>query len=105
MEQSYEDIMNLKQQIAAKAWSDDEFRAKLTENAKAALEGEGWKLPESMVISVVEDTITTMYIVLPPKAQTSDELTDAELESVAGGGWRKPCVGCYTPCDCVAHLV
>ena len=77
----------LEDQIIARAWQDDSFKEELVSNPEAALSREGISLPESIEVKVLEENTNILYIVLPPKP--SEELSDAELESVAGGGWGK----------------
>ena len=50
----------------------------------------GTRLPEEVRVVAVEETAQTIYLVLPstPMAGAEGgELSDRELESVAGGGW------------------
>jgi hypothetical protein len=51
------------------------------------LRREGVDIPDEMQVKVVESTPDTLHIALPPKAEcsTEGELSDAELEGVAGG--------------------
>jgi hypothetical protein len=75
-------------QIIAKAAKDEAFKKALLANPKAALESEfGVKLPEDVSYKVLEETANQQYLVLPavPPAAPEDELSDAELEEVAGG--------------------
>ena len=75
----------LEEQIIARAWQDNSFKEELINNPEAALEHEGISLPESIEVKVFEENANTLYIILPSKP--NEELSDAELESVAGGGW------------------
>lgn len=43
------------------------------------------KLPSAMNVAVVQDTADVMYVVLPHVPAEGDELSDSDLESVAGG--------------------
>ncbi len=45
------------------------------------------KIPEMLIIKVQEEDLDTFYLVLPsiPVQETEMELSEAELESVAGG--------------------
>ncbi len=72
----------LKTQILSKAAQDSDFRARLIANPRAAISDEtGTTIPERFDVMVHEDSATTAHLVLPP----SPELTEAELEMVAGG--------------------
>ena len=73
----------MRDQILSKAADDNDFRARLVADPRAAISAEiGADIPDAFSVSVHEDSATTAHIVLPP----SPALTDAELELVAGGG-------------------
>ncbi len=73
----------MKYRILSRAEEDGEFRALLIADPKAAIASEvGTAIPDGFDIVVHEDSATTAHLVLPP----SPELTEAELEAVAGGG-------------------
>src|SRR5439155_26137757 len=69
--------------IIAKAWSDETFKKRLLAEPAAALKAEGIALPEGVSVRAVENTATMFHFVLPPKP--TGELSDQELETVAGG--------------------
>jgi Nitrile hydratase, alpha chain len=70
--------------LIAKAQTDPAFRQALVNNAKATIEKEfGVALAAESQLNVVEETTNTNYLVLPAVADS--ELSDADLESVAGG--------------------
>ncbi|MDJ0713528.1 MAG: NHLP leader peptide family RiPP precursor [Prochloraceae cyanobacterium] len=75
--------------LIAKAWSDEAFKEKLLKNPKAVLEEEmGGQLPEEIKnVRIIEETEDTIYISLPkkPEQSSSEELSEEELEAVAGG--------------------
>ena len=72
------------QELLLKAAQDDAFRETLLANPKAALsQFLGTELPAELKVSVVENTPTTLTLVIPPKL--NDELDDTDLEAVAGG--------------------
>jgi hypothetical protein len=77
----------LEQQLIEKAMKDETFRKLLVENPVAAIEAEtGMKIPETITIKVLEEDHQSFYIILPAqKRESEDELTDAELEQIAGG--------------------
>jgi hypothetical protein len=85
--QADENRQRLETRVVGKALKDDTYRQELLANPRAAVEQElGMQLPSEMHIRVVEmETPNTLYIVLPPQQQASGELSDADLESVAGG--------------------
>jgi len=80
--------------LIARAWTDEGFAAELRRNPKAAIEREVGKMPDGITVQVVEESPTSICIVLPAKPKKSSELSEAELEAVAGGStWGPPC--CY----------
>ena len=52
---------------------------------KAVIERELGRAPRGVEIKVVEETPTTMYLVLPPKPPAVDELSDEGLDHAADG--------------------
>jgi hypothetical protein len=70
-------------QIVAKAWADEEFKARLLADPAAVLQSEGISIPAGVELRAVENTPEVMYISLPPKP--SEELSDEQLNQVAGG--------------------
>ena len=72
--------------LAARA-GDPEFRARLIAAPRETLSSVyNVAIPQSADVRVVEDTIDTQYIVLPPAEFSGNaELTEDQLEAVAGG--------------------
>lgn len=79
----------IEEKIIARAWQDESFKQELLSNAKSAFEKEGIPLPENIEVRIVEESSNTIYFVLPAQPSEIGELSDAELESVAGGVWGK----------------
>ena len=69
-------------QIIAKCWADESFKQQLMADPVGTLKAEGIELPEGMSVTVVEDTETSITVVIPP---APCDLTDEDLGSVAGG--------------------
>jgi hypothetical protein len=85
---------DIEEKLIAKAWQDSSFKQELLANPKLALEKEGISLPESIEVHVVEETANTFCIVIPIQPSKVEELSEAELEAVAGGAWfNGVCVG------------
>ena len=70
--------------VVEKAQADPSFREKLKQNPREVLASEGSEaIPEFIRIAIVDQNDADIVITLP-KVQT-DELSDADLEQVAGG--------------------
>lgn len=81
----------MERMLAQRCLEDEAFRRQLLEDPKAVVERElGTPLPSGITVRAVEETADTVYLVLPPASQagTQGELSDGELEAVAGGGWE-----------------
>jgi hypothetical protein len=77
----------LQARLLDKAWKDEAFRRALIADPKGMLEKElGVPLAADFSLTVLEETPTTRYLVLPPAPTgAAGELSDAELAAVAGG--------------------
>ena len=83
----------IESKIILKAWKDESYRQSLIANPRAVLSEEiGQPIPDGGSFVVVEEKPNSFYLVLPQKPRLgeeaiheSEELTEAELESVAGG--------------------
>ena len=80
-------------QIVAKAWADEAFKQRLLENPTAVLKEQGIELPAGTEAKVVELQPHQVSFVLPPRPGEA-ELSDEELDQVAGGG-------CCCDCLCI----
>lgn len=91
--------------LKQKALQDDSFRQQLLQDPKAALEQElGTSLPAGVNVKAVEETSDTIYVVIPSssgKAAGAGELSDADLDAVAGGGSSWSTCGQELTCWCV----
>ena len=75
----------IEMEIAGKAWQDEEFMEALRTDPKAVIAKEyGVELPDNVELKVVEESPTELYIRIPTNPADL-ELSDDELESVAGG--------------------
>ncbi len=79
------------QAVVQKAWEDSEFKAALVSDPQAAIEnliGKSIKVPDGKQLIVTDQTDhSTFFINIPAKPSLEDmELTDEQLEIVAGGG-------------------
>ncbi len=72
--------------ITQRITDDPAYRQQLLDDPRAAVgEALGVTIPDGVRITVVEDSLTQGHLVLP--AAEGAELTDADLEVVAGGTW------------------
>ena len=76
------------QKLVERSMKDEAFRRKLIADPRAAIAEEiGVTIPANVKIQVHEEAADTLHLVVPPPVKASGELSDAELESVAGGVW------------------
>jgi hypothetical protein len=91
-------------QLIEKAWKDEAFRQALVTDPQGVVERElGGQLPAGLQVKVLAETSDTFYLVLPanPDRAPAGQLTDQQLEAVAGG-WTgfTACAGtCQPQCD------
>jgi hypothetical protein len=77
---------SIQEKILERAIKDERFRQEVLTNPRAVLAREyNVHVPEMVSIRVVEDAVDTLTIVLPPRQEAMQELSDAELEAVSGG--------------------
>jgi hypothetical protein len=95
----------INQQVLARAIKDTTFRQALVSNPKAVLAREfNTHYPENVTIRVLEDTSTTFTLVLPSQETMMQELSDADLEAVAGAQGQVT-ASCTQPyCDAIKTI-
>jgi hypothetical protein len=91
-------------QLIEKAWKDEAFRQALRSDPRGAVEQAlGAKLPVGLQVKLVEESADTFYLVLPAKLDRAPagQLTDQQLDAVAGGWTDDSCLTCagYS-CSC-----
>ena len=81
-----EQVQEAVTQIYKKATTDAAYRKRLLQDPYGAIkEVAGKEVPQSFKINVIDGTGYHANIVLPALRKQVDELTDTELEAVAGG--------------------
>jgi hypothetical protein len=89
MENLNQKRQQLEQALIEKAMNDGAFRKELIANPKEIIEKEtGMKLSEAFNVKVLEENPQSFFLILPAMVQpgSEDELSEAELEMVSGGG-------------------
>ena len=82
-------LEQMERRLLQRSLQDDAFRRRLLADPRAGVEEElGTRLPEGVRVVAVEETAETIFLVLPSISPLGegDELSDRELEAVAGGG-------------------
>lgn len=77
---------DLETRLVEKCWKDQEFKKAVMNDPKGILERyTGQKLPEQLRIFIHEEDPNTLHFSIPPAPAKLSELSDEELERVAGG--------------------
>lgn len=72
--------------VFEKSWADAAFKAELMKNPAGAIKtATSQKMPSGLKIVAHENTANALHVVLPHLPAASGELSDNDLEAVAGG--------------------
>ncbi|WP_445634081.1 NHLP leader peptide family RiPP precursor [Nostoc sp. DSM 114161] len=82
-------MLEIEVQLLARAAQDSNFRSRLIADPKTVMAQKGLNFPTNIQVSVLGETPDRYYLVLPAldfsELETNRELSDKELELVAGG--------------------
>jgi len=77
---------DLETALIEKCWKNPDFREQVVSDPKGMLERQtGKALPEDLKIYVHEEDANTVHFSIPPAPSNITELSDEDLERVAGG--------------------
>lgn len=79
-----EDQKKIFGKMVAKAWTDEEYKARLLSDPKSVFKENDVDVPDGVEIKIVEDTGKVKHYTLPP-SPVEGELRDEDLEKVSGG--------------------
>lgn len=85
-QEQLQEIARRQAQLMVRVWSDPQFKRRLISDPTSVLQEQGLPVPGGMEIRVVENTESVFYLVLPPRP--SEEISDEQLEAVAGGSMQ-----------------
>ncbi len=72
--------------IAGFAAKNPEYRKALVEKPREVVGAQlGTSIPPSVQVKVIEEKPNEFYVIIPHTAKEGEELSDADLEQVAGG--------------------
>jgi len=78
--------LDLEAVLIKKCWQDPDFRKQVVADPKGMLEkATGQKIPDKVRIFIHEEDRNTLHLSIPPAPNNMNELSDEELERVAGG--------------------
>jgi hypothetical protein len=77
---------DLETALIEKCWKDPEFKKQVISDPKGMVERHiGQKLPAPIKIFIHEEDANTLHFSIPPAPSNLSELSDDDLEKVAGG--------------------
>ncbi len=78
--------------IVEQAQTNPEYYNQLMKDPRSLMSRQlGTEIPANVTIKVIEESPDTYYVVLPYQPKEGAELSDADLEKVAGGILDKKC--------------
>jgi hypothetical protein len=81
--------------VVEQAAKNPKYLAQLKSDPRGLMEKQlGTSIPKNVNVKVLEESADTYYIVLPAIAKEGAELSDSDLEKVAGGGTVKGDASC-----------
>ncbi|MGA2082257.1 MAG: NHLP leader peptide family RiPP precursor [Holophaga sp.] len=86
--------------VIAKAWADEEFKAALMADPRAALKAQGIEVPEGVTLNVLENSDNVINLVLPKAPEmglTEETLGTTSMDRCGGCGG----CGCGGGCGCI----
>ncbi len=93
---------NLYAKIVAHAWKDARFKEKLLKNPKEALKEMGIEMPANFDVRVIEEKSNSSTFILPKAPAEAKELSEQELQKLAGGILRNDGPRSFYPLSCGA---
>jgi hypothetical protein len=93
----------VERRLIERSLEDESLRQALLADPRAALEQAlGTRLPEEVQVRAVEETADTIFLVLPSASSVGEggELSDEELEAVAGGWEPNTCMATESTGGC-----
>jgi hypothetical protein len=82
-------LLDHSERVIAKAWADEDFKAALLANPRAALRSQGIEIPEGVTLNVLENSENVINLVLPKlpeMALAGESLDQADGAARCGGG-------------------
>ena len=79
------DERNSLTELFADCWRDDALKARLMNVPKDVLAERGISIPDNVTVHVVENTDSTLHVVIPRTPADAPSLSDAELSNAAAG--------------------
>ncbi len=77
---------DLETALIEKCWKDSQFQKAIVSDPRSVIEKHtGQKLPQNLKIVIHEEDTNTLHFSIPPAPANVAELSDDDLEKVAGG--------------------